>query len=128
MVVKKAVQHFHGPEKYSCAQSILKAFEGYCEAIDDETIAAFKNFSGGRAEGGLCGALFAAEQLVDDAESIQLLRQRFLDAAGSVTCREIRKLKRCSCEQCVELAAGILHDISGDKKLKLKLTGPARSD
>ena len=126
MVVKKAAQHFRGPEKYGCAQAILKAFEEYCDAINDETIAAFKNFGGGRAEGGLCGALFAAEQLVGDAESIQLLRQRFLDAVGSVVCWEIRKLKRCSCEQCVELAAEILHDIAGDKKLKL--TGPVQSD
>lgn len=55
--MKNAVDYFHKePEKLNCAQSILKAWQEDFE-ISDETIEEFRQWGGGRAEGGVCGAL-----------------------------------------------------------------------
>ena len=63
---------------------------------------------GGRAEGGVCGALHAALRLSGKKETKEFLRREFVEKAGSEHCREIRRLKKLNCDRCVELAAKVL--------------------
>ena len=106
MSVAKAIRAYTR-ENLNCAQSVLRAFQEDFE-IEDECIAAAAKLGGGRAGNGLCGALHAAERLSPDAEVKAAIHQRFATAAGSDKCREIRKLGRLSCGECVETAAGLL--------------------
>ena len=92
MSVEKARYHFHGPEKYNCAQAILKAFEE-AYAVSEDAIEAAKADGGGRVEGGRCGALHAARQVLGESPAADDVERRFAEAAGSVKCKEIRKLK-----------------------------------
>jgi hypothetical protein len=59
----------------------------------------------GRAEGGVCGALFAARQLIQDETCIEKMNTDFALKGGGFKCRSIRKNRLLSCRQCVMLAA-----------------------
>ncbi len=102
-----AKQLFHGKEKYNCAQAILKAFQEHNNLTDDE-IARHKSSGGGKAEGGLCGALYAAKLHLDNVEDKASLEKSFVDKAQYTTCKEIKKNKTLSCVECVETAAELL--------------------
>jgi hypothetical protein len=106
MSVKAAI-HSYTREKLNCAQSILKAFR-HRKGITQNEIDAARAMGGGRADGGVCGALHAALLLHDDAEKKRSLRKSFAERAGSEHCREIRAKKIVTCAQCVELAAELL--------------------
>ncbi|MEW6235807.1 MAG: C-GCAxxG-C-C family (seleno)protein [Candidatus Omnitrophota bacterium] len=107
---EKAMQLFHGVEKYNCAQAILIAFrEEY--GVAQEQIDASAALGRGKADEGRCGALHAGRALLDDASSAQNLENQFAAAAGSAKCREIRKLKRISCMECVGVAADLIEKI-----------------
>ena len=109
MTARKASDHFHKEDKYNCAQAILKAFqEEY--AISQEMIDSYKINGGGRAENGLCGALFAAKTLLNDPSKTEVLEQAFTEKAGSCKCREIMILKMLPCADCVDLAAQIMDE------------------
>ncbi len=71
-------------------------------------IDSYSAYGGGRAEDGLCGALYAAKTLLNDPEKTELLKKEFSVKAGSVKCREIMKLKKLPCADCVDLAAQIV--------------------
>ena len=105
MAVNKAM-HAYKVDKLNCAQSIVKAFapaEGVQEALRQA-----KEFGGGRAHDGLCGALYAAMQLAPDEQARNNILRAFEAQATSVKCREIRQARTLKCEQCVELAASLL--------------------
>ena len=104
---KKAGELFHKKKGYNCGQAILKAFQDVFD-ITDQQIEEFSAFGGGRAEDGVCGALHAARSLIKDEEKRKILDQKFLDMAGSLKCKEIRKLKRLDCKGCVQTVASIL--------------------
>ena len=106
MPVVKAMQAYK-QEKLNCAQSVLRGFQEHL-SVDEDQIAAAKQLGGGRAENGCCGALYAAWLLIREEEAKESIRLRFIAEAGSDKCREIRKLGRLSCGECVELAAGLL--------------------
>ena len=112
MVREKAVGHFHGPDGYNCAQAVLKAFEEHLGVTEDQ-ISAHAKLGGGRAEDGLCGALFAAKLLVESSGQAEELAERFTQKAGSQRCREIRKLKNLTCAQCVHNAAELVQSFRG---------------
>ncbi len=106
MSVKMAV-HSYSKDKLNCAQSILKAFS-HRKDITQSEIDAASILGGGKAFGGVCGALHAALLLHDDHEKKQAMREAFVRRAGSERCREIRAKRLISCAQCVELAAQLL--------------------
>ena len=91
----------------NCAQSLYTGFQELLQ-VPSEVIKAAKMQGGGKAEGGLCGALHAALDLADHAETKKELQARFEELAGSQQCREIRQKKQMRCDQCVELAAAVL--------------------
>ncbi|MCX6354444.1 MAG: C-GCAxxG-C-C family protein [Candidatus Aureabacteria bacterium] len=109
MEIALAKRLFHGREKYNCAQAILKAFQEYNKLTDSE-IAQHQSSGGGRAEGGVCGALYAAKLHLDDAGQKTALEKSFKDKAKYITCKEIKKNQTLSCIQCIETAAALLKE------------------
>lgn len=103
----KASNYFHGPERYNCAQAVLKAFQEKYN-IPEGTILEYAKFGAGRADKGLCGALFALHHIVETPEQIAAVNSDFEKYAGSIKCKEIKKLNRLSCKGCVNLSIEIL--------------------
>lgn len=111
MPVERALSAYQ-KERLNCAQSVLRAFQPH-RNIPEEDILKAKLHGGGRAEAGLCGALFAALQLAGEPEARQRLRNAFVAAAGADTCREIKRTARTPCVECVRIAASLLADLGG---------------
>lgn len=101
-----ASDFFHKrPENLNCAQAILKRFQKEFH-LNAAEIEAFRACGGGRAEGGVCGALFAAEGLAQEHYKSSL-KDEFEAIAGSCTCKEI-KARKFPCVSCVNLAEELL--------------------
>ena len=99
---KSAVEYFaEVPRRYNCAQSIAAG------AGREDLLAELSAKGGGRAPEGLCGALYAALQLMPEDRREAALAE-FQKAAGSVRCCEIKSGTGFSCAACVELAEKLL--------------------
>jgi len=111
MSVKKAHNHYLGKEghqKLNCCQAVLSAFADKSN-ISQEEILKSRDFGGGRAPQGRCGALQAAHRLLKDSpHKIQGCEAVFQAKAGSLRCQEIRSLRKLSCVGCVETIAGYI--------------------
>lgn len=110
MSIEKAKNHFLGKaghKRLNCAEAILKAFNEL-DPSEQESICK----GGGRSPNNECGALCAAKSILReyDPEKVGELEVKFIEAAGSGKCDEIRKLKKLSCVGCVEKAARLLHE------------------
>lgn len=93
--LKKASAIFHQePDHYNCAQSVAKL----CDR--DDLVPGFRAFGGGRAEGGLCGALFAALAVSEPGEEARI-RKEFEEKVGALTCKEIKGGQKTPCPDCV---------------------------
>ena len=103
---KKSEDFFHKkPENWNCAQAILKAYQEEFN-ISDSEIEDFRAFGGGRAKDGICGALFAAEKLLQERDSGSI-KNDFEKEVGSLFCKEI-KAKKFPCADCVRIADELL--------------------
>src|ERR1035437_1299376 len=101
-----ALQRFRRPpERMNCAEAVLYAYQKISGDIAI-AISNMKRLGGGRAPGGLCGALHAACTVAPDRA--ERLKARFAEIAGSVVCKEIRRAKQHPCEFCVSESAEIL--------------------
>lgn len=98
--VQKALKTFRNP--HTCAQAVYAAC---APKADEETMAVLKNSGGGRAPGGICGALYAAKLISKKDE--KLLFEEFEKRIGSTLCREIKSAHMTPCEECVKVAAGL---------------------
>ena len=107
MKAAEAKALFRGEDKLNCAQAVLKAFQAVSDRSDDD-ISTAAAAGGGKAEGGLCGALHAARVLLDDPAILQSLERDFEAQAGSLLCKQIRKLRELPCRECVALVARVL--------------------
>lgn len=114
MLVKKSIKAYK-EEKMNCAQAILRGFQEPGQ-VSEEIINNARKLGGGRAEGGVCGALYSADLLAENESVKQNLHERFISLAGSEKCREIRKIGRLACSGCVELAASVLQEKSSTGK------------
>jgi hypothetical protein len=108
MPVERALTAYQ-KERLNCAQSVLRAFQPHPN-ISEQDILHAKNLGGGRAEEGLCGALYSALRLTVEPSARQKLRDAFVAGAGSDKCQEIRRAGRIPCVECVRLAAHLLVD------------------
>jgi hypothetical protein len=100
----KASDKFHSAENYNCAQAVLK-FMDERVAVSPELLEQFKQFGGGRAPGGVCGALHAASYILKNEKLTGELEKLFEAKAGAKCCREIKTAACLSCAGCVDLAA-----------------------
>jgi hypothetical protein len=103
----KAVRYYRGIEGYNCAQAILKVFQERLN-ISENQIIAYTDYGGGKAEDGICGALYAIKQLAGDPELIKKIVRQFKEEVGTVYCDEILELGRLSCTGCICTASEIL--------------------
>ncbi|MDO5566909.1 MAG: redox-active protein [Planctomycetia bacterium] len=100
---KLAKAAFHQPPAMlNCAQSVAQL------AGHDEVLAAYQAFGGGRAEGGLCGALYAALQFIPE-EQREKAKEEFAQKAGALTCREIKGTSKTPCQECVAIGAWLVN-------------------
>lgn len=112
MSVEKAKANYlgtEGHERLNCAQSVAEACGSKFD-LTQERFASLHMCGGGRAPQGKCGALHAAQVLLEKKfpDRISSCEDIFLREAGSIYCREIRAFKKLSCIGCVEKAAGLL--------------------
>ena len=106
MPVKRAIETYTNT-KLNCAQSILTAFKDEMN-LHEDSIAEARKSGGGRADGGICGALHAALGLTENQQKKDKIRKTFAEIVGSEKCREIRSAKVTPCAKCVEIAAQLL--------------------
>jgi hypothetical protein len=107
MKAKEAKLLFRGKDKLNCVQAVLSAFQAEF-GISDEAIDSAATAGGGKAEGGACGALHASRMLLNDPGIQQSVDRDFEAQAGSLLCKQIRKLRKLPCVECVALAARLL--------------------
>ncbi len=96
--------------RMNCAEAVVHGFQEEC-AISGELMEELRNCGGGKAPEGLCGSYYTAAVLLEKrqaADEIEGLREEFEREAGSVQCREIRRIKRLNCQGCVEISAKYL--------------------
>ena len=99
----KSEEYFHkNPDNFNCAQAILKGFQTEFQ-IQDEMVEAFRAFGGGRAENGICGALYAANYLMKKVGK-EPLNESFVKKTVYERCKDIKQSRCCSCEECVKIA------------------------
>lgn len=107
-----AAATFHHPDyKHNCAQAIAYKWRRLY-ADPDTVVARMQACGGGRAEGGLCGALHAALQIVP-AERRDKFMADFAARAGSLTCAEIKRAAKTPCPRCVAIADELLEACIG---------------
>lgn len=100
-----ATAAFHRPpENFNCAQAVASAL-----GADESVVAADSANGGGRAEGGLCGALFAALRAVPP-ERREEVKSSFAKETGALACREIKGTFKTPCHLCVAAAARLAAD------------------
>lgn len=108
---KEAAKKHYLSRAYNCAQAVVKSFAeryGLGERAEDK----YASYGGGGAPGGLCGAYAAARDLLAGShpEKLVELEKTFLEAAGSIKCKEIREKGIISCLGCVSKAADYLNE------------------
>jgi len=103
-----------GCKKLNCAQSVLSAFKDDFN-IEEDMLETFKNYGGGRAPNGVCGALYAVKYIMNqqqDEAKVEELEEYFLEHAGALECSNIRGLRKLSCVGCVEKSSEFLENLS----------------
>lgn len=109
----------NGNKKHNCAQAVIAGFKD-AFSLDDDLVAKFAACGGGRAPEGRCGALHAAQFILErrKSEDVKECEDTFFLGAGSVKCREIKSLKKLSCLGCVEMAAEFLENHNAGNTVK----------
>lgn len=107
----KAVETFHHPEyRHNCAQAIVNKWHsqfGLPQSVIDDMIA----FGGGRSPEGLCGALYAAVELLPMADDKKQIIDEFRNITGQTKCRALKCDKKVTCEQCVDIADSLIEKV-----------------
>ncbi len=114
MKSRQAADYFHGKEGYNCAQSVLKTFQQECN-ISEMTIYQASALGGGRAEGGVCGAIYSALLVSGDEKKAEELLQQFHQKTGSVYCTDIRE-SEAGCREFVKMAASLAAEQMTEEK------------
>lgn len=96
------------PDNYNCAQAVLKGFQQEY-GISDNVVAEFRVHGGGRAAGGMCGALFAANYL-RSLRGLAPITETFRSKLGFTTCKELKLCGKVSCKECIGTADELLRE------------------
>lgn len=105
--MRETAMAYHRYRCGNCAQSVAHAWN---EAHPDRPadVDAFSCCGGGRAPGGLCGALHAGCVLAGESAAESVKRAFAEKSGGFLTCREVRAARKLTCNECVGLAAELL--------------------
>ena len=99
---EKALKLFTAvPKLHNCAQAVA------CGAERDDLKDELSKCGGGKAPGGLCGALYSA-LLLSPAEKHDKIKRDFAAKAGFLNCSEIKTISKFPCADCVTLGAELL--------------------
>lgn len=109
--MKDFAKNFHAEHRGNCAMAVAAAWID-AHGLDPNEIEAFKSCGAGRAEGGMCGALYAAIHYLPQKKA-EIVRE-FEKGAGGTLCKEIRPKKDMTCTERVALAAEILDRLQTD--------------
>lgn len=105
--MRKTAQAFHRDRRGNCAQAVAYAWGNkYPGGRGVEEV--FAGCGGGKAPEGLCGAVHASCLLADGSEVASIKREFAEKSDGLLSCKEIRKLNKLTCNECVGLAAELL--------------------
>ncbi|WP_298772317.1 hypothetical protein [uncultured Fibrobacter sp.] len=114
MSIAEISKNYHAEKRGNCAMSVAYGFARSKGKTEEESLTfaeQFRNFGGGRAPDGYCGALHAAKTLCPArADNIEQLFKE--GAQGCTRCKEIRPQAIISCNRCVELAGEALDKAS----------------
>ncbi|MDO4691785.1 MAG: C-GCAxxG-C-C family protein [Porphyromonadaceae bacterium] len=99
---------FHNESNnWNCAQSVHKSQQELTGLSDEQIELTYRSKGGGRAEGGMCGAIYAASGLVGGEHSARLIEE-FRQRAGGLTCAELKGKYNRPCSVLVDMAQEIL--------------------
>lgn len=103
----KTASDYHKTRRGNCAQAVAFAWGSkYPGGRGVEEV--FAGHGGGRAPGGLCGAVYASCTLAGAAAE-PAIKQAFAEKTGGhLTCKAIRAARALPCSACVEAAAELL--------------------
>lgn len=111
MFTKKAKQNFlglSGNKRLNCTQSVMDAFN----STNEETfnVKDYASYGAGRAPNGECGAYYASKIILENysPENLIMFEKHITELAGSIKCREIRKIGKLKCIDCVENCADFI--------------------
>lgn len=108
-MTKKAVELFTAtPKLHNCAQAVAAG------AGREDLVDRYAAMGGGKAPEGMCGALYAALQLIPESRR-EIARQKFVFFAGSDSCVTLKMRNRTSCIRCVEKAAELVESLTVKK-------------
>lgn len=91
------------PFRHNCAQAVANQWK---ELYPPGIVEAYAPYVGGRAPGGLCGALYAATQA--NGADAQKIVEEFEERAGARLCKDIKGGTGYPCEKCVALADALV--------------------
>ncbi len=110
-ITMKATDTFHHPAyRHNCAQAIAHKWHQHFE-IPFAIVADMKSCGGGRSPEGLCGALYAGMNILDKKEDKQHLLTQFEATTGQTKCLELKRDRKFSCPQCVDLVDRLIEEI-----------------
>lgn len=106
----KAAGYFHQtPHNWNCAQSIHKAAQGRTGLSDEQIELSYRPKGGGRAEGGLCGAIYAVRSIIGEgSQAAEDATEEFRQTTSGLTCAELKGRCGRSCQELVAVAEQIL--------------------
>jgi hypothetical protein len=110
--MKEYAKEFHAKHLGNCAMAVAAAWLDAHQGNPGE-VEKFRTCGGGRAEGGLCGALYAAIQYRPDKKDE--LIQEFRKRCNGILCSEIRPLQTLTCNDRVSIAAELLDNLEAFK-------------
>ncbi|MCI5778240.1 MAG: hypothetical protein MR051_00220 [Lentisphaeria bacterium] len=89
------------PRQHNCAQAVAAG------AGRDDLIEVLAHAGAGKAPDGMCGALYAALQIIPESRR-ENARRNFVNFAGSDICVILKMRNRIPCIRCVEKAAELV--------------------
>ncbi len=96
--MNKALELFSAiPRQHNCAQSVA------CGCGRSDLQEELRSCGGGMAPGGLCGAIYAAGQMIPEHKAE--MERDFIAKLGSGQCAVLKKELHVPCTACVALAA-----------------------
>lgn len=106
----RATGYFHlKPYNWNCAQSIHKAVQAHTGLSDEQIELSYRSKGGGRAEGGLCGAIYAVRNIIGEgSQAAERATEEFRQITSGTTCSELKGRCGRSCLELVAVAEQIL--------------------
>ncbi len=98
-----ALTSFHqAPLKHNCAQAVAYG-AGRADLLEY-----LGSCGRGNAEGGICGALYAAKLIAGSDSAAAAIHGDFVLQCESATCKKFKDGTKISCPDCVRIAADLL--------------------